>query len=119
MDSNTHSTEDPGGRLDGLAVLAAAVDGLATQELHRLSDAALAEQVLGLRRLVDRLEGLWLQQLAAVDGRGAAGADQGQQVGSTAAWLRTGCGWVPGPRPAVSGPPEPCSVVRWRPPPRP
>ena len=49
----------------------------------------MAEQVLVLRRLVDRLEGLWLRQLAAVDGRGAAGADQGQQVGSTAAWLRT------------------------------
>ena len=89
MDSNTHSTQDPGGWPDGLAVLAAAVDGLAAQELHCLTDAALAEQVLGLRRLVDRLEGHWLQQLAAVDGRGAAGADQGQQVGSTAAWLRT------------------------------
>jgi len=89
MNSNTHSTQDPGGRLDGLAVLAAAVDGLAAQELNRLSDAALAEQVLALRRLVDRLEGHWLQQLAAVDGRGAAGADQGQQVGSTAGWLRT------------------------------
>jgi hypothetical protein len=49
----------------------------------------LAEQVLVLRGLVDRLEGHWLQQLAAVDGRGAAAADQGQQVGSTAAWLRT------------------------------
>src|SRR4249920_3533519 len=93
MDSNTHSTgqsaQDPGGWLDELAVLAAAVDGLAAQELNGLSDAGLAGQVLGLRRLVDRLEGLWLQQLAAVDGRGAAGADQGQQVGSTAAWLRT------------------------------
>ena len=37
---------------------------------------------------MDRLEGQWLQQLAVVDGRGAAGADQGQEVGSTAAWLR-------------------------------
>jgi len=63
--------------------------GLAAQELHGLSDAALAGQVLGLRRLVDRLEGHWLQQLAAVDGRGAAGADQGTQAPSTAAWLRT------------------------------
>jgi len=89
MDSNTHSTQDPGGWPDGLAGLAAAVDGLAAQELHGLSDAALAGQVLGLRRLVDRLEGHWLQQLAAVDGRGAAGADQGTQAPSTAAWLRT------------------------------
>jgi hypothetical protein len=37
---------------------------------------------------VDRLEGQWLQHLAAVDARGAAGAEQGIQVGSTAAWLR-------------------------------
>ena len=66
-----------------------AVDGLAAQDLDGLTDAALAEQVLALRRLVDRLEGHWLRQLAAVDGRGAAGADQGQQVGSTAAWLRS------------------------------
>ena len=89
MNPNTHSTQDSGGRLDELAVLAAAVDGLAAQNLNRLTDAALAEQVLGLRRLVDRLEGLWLRELAAVDARGAGGADQGQQVGSTAAWLRT------------------------------
>jgi hypothetical protein len=38
---------------------------------------------------VDRLEGHWLHELAGVDARGAAGADQEQQVGSTAAWLRT------------------------------
>jgi len=92
MDSNTHSTgrliRGAAGRLDELGVVAAAVDGLAAQELNGLSDAALAGQVLGLRRLVDRLEGLWLQRLAAVDGRGAGGADQGQRVGSTAAWLR-------------------------------
>jgi hypothetical protein len=41
-----------------------------------------------LRRLVDRLEGLWLGELAAVDGRGAAGADQSTQAPSTASWLR-------------------------------
>ena len=44
--------------------------------------------MLALRRLVDCLEGRWLQQLAALDGRGAAGADQGVQSASTAAWLR-------------------------------
>jgi hypothetical protein len=41
---------------------------------------------------VDRLEGHWLRQLAVVDGRGAAGADQGQEVGSTAGWLRSRLG---------------------------
>ena len=85
MDSNTHST----GTAADLAALAAAVDGLATQDLDGLPDAARAERVLALRRLVDRLEGHWLRELAAVDARGAGGADQGQQVGSTAAWLRT------------------------------
>jgi hypothetical protein len=84
MDSNTHSTGFP----DRLAGLAAAVEELAGQDLDGLSDTALAEQVLGLRRLLDRLEGHWLQQLATVDGRGAAGADQDQQVGSTASWRR-------------------------------
>jgi Domain of unknown function (DUF222)/HNH endonuclease len=46
------------------------------------------ERVLQLRRLVDCLEGQWLKELAEVDALGAAGAEQGVQVGSTAAWLR-------------------------------
>ena len=61
MDSNTHSTgrliRGAAGRLDELGVVAAAVDGLAAQELNGLSGAGLAGQVLGLGRLVDRLEG--------------------------------------------------------------
>ena len=64
------------------------MDELAAKDLDGLNDVALAERVLTLRRLVDRLEGHWLKELAAVDARGAAGADQDQQVGSTAAWLR-------------------------------
>jgi hypothetical protein len=52
MDSNTHSTQPA----DGLAVLAAAVDGLAAEDLDRLTDPVLAERVLVLRQLVDRLE---------------------------------------------------------------
>jgi hypothetical protein len=84
MDSNTHST----GRPDPLAALAAAVDGLAAQDLDGLADGALADQVMALRGLMDRLEGQWLGELAAVDARGAAGAEQGVQAGSTAGWLR-------------------------------
>jgi Domain of unknown function (DUF222)/HNH endonuclease len=84
MDSNTHSTRTAG----ELTALVAAVDGLAVQDLDRLADAALADQVLVLRRLLDRLEGHWLRTLAAVDGRGAAGAEQGTQAASTASWLR-------------------------------
>jgi len=84
MDSNTHS----GSRADQLAALAAAVDGLAAQDLDRLGDAALSERVMAMRGLMDRLEGQWLRALAAVDGRGAAGAEHGVQAASTAAWLR-------------------------------
>jgi hypothetical protein len=85
MNPNTHSTGPP----DGLAALQTAVDGLATQDLGRLPDAARAERVLGLRRLLDRLEGHWLGELAAVDARGAAGAEEGLEAASTASWLRS------------------------------
>jgi Domain of unknown function (DUF222) len=92
MDPNTHSTGSPGQRPpappDGLEALTAAVEALAVQDRQGLTDAARAERVLGLRRLLDRLEGLWLQELAALDARGAAGADQDQEMASTAAWLR-------------------------------
>jgi hypothetical protein len=72
----------------GLAALAAAVDALAAQDLDGLSEAVRAERVLGLRRLVDRLEGHRLQELVAVDARGAAGAAPGPAGPSTASWLR-------------------------------
>jgi Domain of unknown function (DUF222)/HNH endonuclease len=92
MDSNTHSSGHPTGPTDRppdrLAALAAVADDLATDDLDRLADAALAEHTLELRRLVDRLEGQWLQRLAALDARGAAGADQGTPAPSTASWLR-------------------------------
>jgi hypothetical protein len=84
MNSNTHSACSP----DGLTALAAAVDRLADQDLDGLSDAVRAERVLGLRRLVDRLEGHWLKELADLDACGAAGAEADVQVGSTAGWLR-------------------------------
>jgi Domain of unknown function (DUF222)/HNH endonuclease len=84
MDSNGCSDGVP----QALEPLAEVVDGLASEDLDRLTDAALAEQTLVLRRLVDRLEGQWLQRLGAVDGRGAAGAEHGIQAASTASWLR-------------------------------
>jgi hypothetical protein len=73
---------------DQLGSLPAAVDALATEDLDRLTDAALAEDVVALRRWLDRLEGQWLRRLAAVDARGAAGADQGASAPSTVGWLR-------------------------------
>jgi hypothetical protein len=89
MDSNTHSTQPPGpaGRLPppeppgppqlpgdpgGLAGLPAVLGALAAEDLDQLSDTALAEQLLNLRGLADRLDGQWLRRLAAVDARGAA-----------------------------------------------
>ena len=69
MDSNTHSTSAPA----GLAALVAELQGLVDQEgVSGLADGALAERVMALRGLLDRLEGHWLQDLAD----------------STAAWLR-------------------------------
>jgi len=96
MDSNTHSTQAPAGRSparpeppdDGLAALAAVVDGLAAQDVARLSTMARTQRLLAWRRLLDRQEGLWLQELAALDACGAAGADQDQPAPSTASWLR-------------------------------
>src|SRR5215217_7566607 len=100
MESNTYSTGHPdrqsvgqpaggwAGLPDGLAALAAVVDQLATQDRDGLADHVRAERVLVLRRLLDRLEGHWLAELAAVDACGAAGAEEGVQVGSTAGWLR-------------------------------
>jgi hypothetical protein len=88
MDSNTHSTQDPTGPADDLADLSALLDRMAARDLERLSDAARAERVQGLRPLADRLEGQWLKELAGVDARGEAGAEQDQQFGSTASWLR-------------------------------
>jgi hypothetical protein len=93
MNSNTCSCgckdRPPAGPPDRWAALEAVVDDLAAQDRDGLTDAALAEQVLRVRRLVDRLEGHWLGDLAAVDGRGAAGAEQGVQAASTASWLRS------------------------------
>jgi Domain of unknown function (DUF222)/HNH endonuclease len=47
-----------------------------------------AERVLAVRRLVERLEGQWLKELATLDARGAAGAELGAPAPSTAGWLR-------------------------------
>src|SRR5215218_3966935 len=132
MNSNRCSCErgdqPTGSPPDRVAALAADLDGLATQDVDGLSDAALAEQALQLRQQVDRLEGQWLQRLAAVDARGAAGADHGTQAPSTASWLRgrphlgastatsavrTAQALFAGPSPQ---PPRPCAPASSRPP---
>jgi Domain of unknown function (DUF222)/HNH endonuclease len=92
MDSNRCSRRRQGqatGRPpDRLASLVADIDALATEDLNTLPESALADEALELGRLADRLHGQWLQRLAAVDARGAAGADQGVPAPSTASWLR-------------------------------
>jgi hypothetical protein len=72
MNTNTSSTTSSTSRPDRLAALTAAIDDLAAQDSDGLPDAVRAAEVLR-RRLVDRLEGHWLHQLAGVDARGAAG----------------------------------------------
>jgi hypothetical protein len=84
MDSNTYSIRRPG----RLAALTAAIDAFLAEDLDGLGDTALAEELLELRPQIDRLQGGWLKRLAAVDGRGAAGAEEDRQFGSTASWLR-------------------------------
>src|SRR6266511_98084 len=108
MESNTDSIQEPG----GLALLTAAVDALAAEDLTRLPDGQAAARVLVMRRLVDRLEGQWLRELAGVDGRGAAGAEDGAHADSTAGWLRgrlraghpQASGWVRTARALFRGP---------------
>ena len=110
MESNTHSTAHP--QPDGLTLLTAAVEALAAQDLDALPDSEAAARVLLLRRLLDRLEGHWLRELAGVDGRGAAGAEAGTHADSTAGWLRvrlraghpTASGWVRTARALFRGP---------------
>jgi hypothetical protein len=84
MDSNTHSSSRAARR----AALTAAIDELTAQPLDGLTDAALAEELRELQHQRDRLDGQWLRILAAVDARGAAGAEDGVPAGSTAGWLR-------------------------------
>jgi len=86
MDSNIDSNAQAGG--PGLEPLAAAIDALAAHDLAGLPAGVAARRVLVLRGLLERLESQWLRELAAVDARGAAGAEDGTQAASTAGWLR-------------------------------
>jgi hypothetical protein len=87
---------EPAVRPAGLEGLAAAVAELAACDPDELGDAALAAQVLALRRLADQLEGVWLRLLAVVDARGAAGAEHGVTALSTTGWLRAALRIGPG-----------------------
>ena len=114
MDPNTHSTQQPSG-LDRLTVV---VDELAAEDLDAVPDSEAARRVLVLRGLLERLEGQWLRELAGVDGRGAAGADQGVPAESTAGWLRHRTRMATPPPTSASGSPAPCTAAPCPVPPR-
>ena len=97
MDSNTHSAQPP--------------EPPQREDLDRLTDTALAQEALALQQAMDRLEGQWLRRLAAVDARGAAGADQDQPAASTASWLRNGLRLGAGRPVRPSRPPGRCSAA--------
>jgi hypothetical protein len=86
MESNMYSTGTPDGRTK-LAALEAMVDQVLAEDLSRLSKAARADRARELRRVLDLMEDIWLRDLAALDRRGAAGADRGEVWPSTAEWL--------------------------------
>jgi hypothetical protein len=93
MDSNTHSNRpgEPSGPSEPparLGFLPAGLAELEAEDLDRLPDTALTRDTLALQHWMGRLEGQFLRRLAAVDARGAAGADQGMPAPSTAGWLR-------------------------------
>src|SRR6266511_3681981 len=77
-----------GGLPAGLEGLAAAAARLAADDLDQMGDALLAAQVVAVQRLGDQLDADWLRRLAAVDARGAAGAEVGASAPSTQGWLR-------------------------------
>jgi len=77
-----------GGLPAGLEGLAAAIGEFAADDLDQLGDALLAAQVVAVQRLGDQLDADWLRRLAAVDARGAAGAEVGASAPSTQGWLR-------------------------------
>ena len=95
MDSNTHSTQapapQPAGHSEDLDALTAFLDRLNARDLDRLPDAVRAERVLRLQRLLDRVDGQWLKELAGVDARGAAGAEEGLRSARPRPGCGTGC----------------------------
>lgn len=70
----------------------AAVDELEAEDLDGMSDAELVDGARELRWLTDLLEIQWLRELALLDARGAAGAEQGIRAPSTASWLQARLG---------------------------
>src|SRR6266511_2289057 len=96
-----------GGLAAALDWLDAAVANLATLDPAQEPDAALATGTLAAERLGDRLDAARLRLLAAVDARGAAGAEHGT-LAPTAGWLRANRRRSRAPTPSASWPAGRC-----------
>ena len=101
MDSNAHSSPVTGGAVSRVAsrgpagppagppdALTAGLQELAAEDLDALSDTTPNQELARLQRQLHVFQGQWLRRLAALDARGAAGADQDQPAASTTGWLR-------------------------------
>jgi hypothetical protein len=73
--------------------LGSAIDELAGEDLDATPQAALADDLIEIRRAIDRLEAEWLRRLRVFDARGAGDDDD---VLSTQCWLRRHCALTPG-----------------------
>jgi hypothetical protein len=71
--------------------LGSAIDELAVEDLDATPSAALADDLVEVRRAIDRLEAEWLRRLAVFDGRGV-----GDELLSTQCWVRQHCGLTSG-----------------------
>jgi len=73
--------------------LASAIEELAVEDLDTTPDVALSDDLVELRRYIDRLEAQWLRRLVVFDRRGGWQADGALSIQS---WLRARCRLAPG-----------------------
>jgi hypothetical protein len=106
MDPNTHSMQQPG----GIGLLAAVVDELTAEDLDTLPDSEAARRVLVLRRLIERLEGQWLRELAGVDAAAPPTPTTAPPPSPPPAGCATGPGWATPTPTTASGSPAPCTA---------
>ncbi|MSO38630.1 MAG: DUF222 domain-containing protein, partial [Acidimicrobiia bacterium] len=86
--SVTGEFSGPGGR-DPVGFIKAGVDALLEVDVSELSDVVLADQLLGLRRQIDRQEAGFAEMAVLAHRRGLGSIDG---ASSTAAWLRNRAG---------------------------
>src|SRR5829696_8324630 len=107
MDSNTHSTQGPTGPADDLAELSAVRGRLASRDLERLADAALADQTLQLQQLSTAWTGSSCGTWPPWTPAGPPGPKPASSSAPPPAGCGPGCGWRPARRRRRCGPPGP------------